>query len=236
MALPKVESPKFELTVPSTGKKVTYRPYLVKEEKILMLALESDDQNDMIQSIRDVIESCTFGELDQNSITMFDLEYVFIKLREKSVGETSEVRIECPHCTKQNDVTIDLSKANVNVPKDKSHYVRKITDDIHIKMAYPSVQKTLEITSKEQSDIETAYDVIFASIREIYHSDEVYDISDHTDQELVEFIESLNSTQFESIKDFVESVPSAVIPYQYFCSSCGYQEERTIDGLANFFG
>ena len=236
MALPKVKTPTFELSLPSTNKKVTYRPYLVKEEKILMLALESEDNSDMIRAIKDVINSCTFGELDDSNITMFDLEYFFINLRAKSVGETSEVRIPCPSCETENTVEIDLSNVFVNVPSDKNYYVRKINDDIHVKMRYPTVAETVALTDSEKSDIDIAYDVIFSSIAEIYSGDEVYDANDHTHEELVDFIESLDSSQFESIKDFVEDMPSAMVTYQHRCPSCGYNEERVLDGLANFFG
>mgnify|MGYP006443939551 CR=1 FL=1 len=236
MALPKVQTPTFQLDLPSNGQKVTFRPYLVKEEKILMLALESDDNSSMIRAIKDVIESCTYNELNEKNITMFDLEYFFINLRAKSVGENSQVIVPCPSCGEQNTVDIDLSNVFVNVPSDKNYYIRKVNDEISVRMTYPTVEQTIALTDDSKSDIDLAYDVIFASIAEIYHNDEVYDANDHTHDELVEFIESLDSSQFENIKDFVEDMPSAMVTYQHMCPSCGYNEERVLDGLANFFG
>lgn len=236
MALPKVESPRFKLKLPSTGQSVEYRPYLVKEEKILMLALESDDSLDMINAVKQVIESCTFGVLNESNITMFDLEYFFTQLRAKSVGEVSEVSIPCPSCNTSNEIGIDLTSVNVDVPTDPKHFVRSINDEIKVKMKYPTVAESNKFLNESKSDIDLAYDLILASISEIYHSDEVYDATDHTNEELIDFIESLDTNQFNEVKDFVEEAPTVKVKYQHRCHSCGFNEERTIEGLANFFG
>lgn len=236
MALPKVETPKFKITIPSTGQKVEYRPYLVGEEKILMLALESDDSVDMINAAKQVIESCTEGVLNENNITMFDLEYFFTNLRAKSVGEVSEVRIPCPECGESSAVGVDLSTVTVDVPQDPQYFIRSINNEIKVRMKYPVIAETTALIDENKSDVDLAYDLVIASIAEIYNGDEVYDANDHTREEMVDFIESLDMSQFNDIKDFVEDSPTAKIEYRHHCRSCGYNDVRTLDGLANFFG
>lgn len=236
MGLPKVDTPKFKLKVPSTGQNVEYRPYLVKEEKILMLALESDDNIDMINAVKQVIESCTEGALNENNITMFDLEYFFTNLRAKSVGEVSEVNIPCPQCGESSTVGVDLSTVKVDVPDDPKYFIRTINDKIKVRMRYPTIAETTALLDERKSDVDLAYDLVLTSMAEIYHGDEVYDANDHTREELVDFIESLDTNQFNDIKNFVEDSPTAQIEYHHRCKSCGYDDTRTLDGLANFFG
>ena len=236
MPLPKVETPTYRLTVPSSGETISYRPYLVKEEKILMLALESDDNNEMIHAVKQVIESCTDGQLNESNMTMFDLEYFFTNLRAKSVGETSEVYIPCEECGEKSAVELDLSNVTVDVETDDKYYIKSVSDTIKVRMKYPTIGETLSLLDKNLNDVDLAYDLILASIAEIYHGDEIYDAKDHSRQELAEFIESLSTTQFLEIKDFVENSPTAKLSYHYHCTACGHQGDKTLDGLANFFG
>lgn len=236
MALPKIETPTYRLTVPSSGETISYRPYLVKEEKILMLALESEDNNDMIDAVKQVIESCTDGQLNESNMTMFDLDYFFTNLRAKSVGETSDVLIPCPECDERSEFRLDLSNVTVDVETDPNYYIKSIDDSIKVRMKYPTVGETLSLIDKNSNDVDLAYDLILASIKEIYHDDEVYDAKEHSRKELTEFIESLSTPQFLEIKDFVENSPTAKLTYHHHCTSCGYQNEEVLDGLANFFG
>jgi len=236
MALPKVETLKHKLKLPSTGEQIEYRPYLVKEEKILMLALESEDNSDMIDAVKRVIESCTDGKLNEDNMTMFDLEYFFTSLRSKSVGETSEINSACPECGEFSNVTVDLNNVKVDVPQDKEHYIRSIDDNIKVRMSYPSIGKTLALIDNNKSDVDLAYELIVAAITEIYSGDEIYDTSDHSKQELMDFIDSLSSTQFEDIKKFVEDSPTVSVLYDHNCQSCGYHGENSLSGFANFFG
>ena len=236
MALPKVETPRHKLTLPSSGQTIEFRPYLVKEEKILMMALESNDNSLMLDAVKRVIESCTEGAINESNMTMFDLEYFFTSLRSKSVGETSEIQAACPKCGEYSDTTIDLTNIEVDVPKDKNYYIRKIDDNIKVRMEYPSVGQTLELIDDDKTDVDLAYDLVIASIREIYHDDEVYDTRDHSKEELSEFVDSLSSTQFEDIKSFVEDSPSVNIHYNHNCGSCGYNGDALLSGFSNFFG
>lgn len=235
MPLPKVETPTYKLTVPSSGETVTYRPYLVKEEKILMLGLESDDNNEMIHAVKQVIESCTDGQLNDSNMTMFDLEYFFTNLRSKSVGETSEVSISCPQCEERSIVQLDLSDVSVNVEKDPNHYIKSISDTIKVRMKYPTVSETMRLIEKYSNDVDLAYDLVLISIAEIYHGDEIYDAREHSRNELTEFVESLSTAQFLEMKEFVENSPTAKLTYHHHCTSCGYKNDETLDGLANFF-
>lgn len=235
MPLPKIETPRYTLTVPSSGNTVQYRPYLVKEEKILMLALESEDDTDMIDAIKRVIESCTDGQLNDTNMTMFDLEFFFTNLRAKSVGESSTVIIPCPKCEKRSEITIDLSTVSVNVPQNDDYYLRSIDDQIKVRMRFPTISQTMNLIKSYKNDVDLAYNLILEAIAEIYYGDEVYDTNDYSRDELIEFIESLSTTQFNSIKNFIEDSPIATIRYHHHCTSCGEKSEETLDGLSNFF-
>jgi len=155
--LPKVETLKHRLKLPSSGETIEYRPYLVKEEKILMLALESNDNSDMIDAVKRVIESCTNGTLNEKNMTMFDLEYFFTNLRAKSVGETSEINSSCPKCGEYSSVEVNLNDIEIDVPQNKDHYIRSIDDNIKVRMSYPSIGKTLPLIDENTSDVDLAY-------------------------------------------------------------------------------
>ena len=231
MALPSLTSSKYELTVPSTKAQVEYRPYLVKEEKILMIASESKDENQMIMAIKDIIKSCTFGSCNVETMTMFDLEYVFTLLRSKSVGEGTELKLVCTSCEEPNEVIVDLNTIAVS---DGPESNIKITDTIGMTMRYPKIN---DVTSADvnRSDIDKAFDVIVSCIESIYEGDELYAAEDVSKAELMTFIEELNSEQFQRINDFVSNMPYAYIDAKFVCKKCKEPNEINIRGLANFF-
>ena len=235
MALPKINAPTYQLVLPSTGESVNYRPYLVKEEKIIMMAAESNDQTQMVRAIKDVIRSCTDGAVDVNKITMFDLEYVFIQLRTKSVGESSTISVKCTECGSSNDVEVDLSKITVNVPKDSQKgVVKKLTDDISVLLRYPNVDAVIQATEKN-SEMEIAFDLIASCIDTIYQGDESHDVAHASREELNDFIDSLNNQQFTEIQSFVETIPNSELDVSFKCLSCSHMNELNIGGLSNFF-
>jgi len=234
MALPKLDTPRYEMKVPSTGKKVVYRPYLVKEEKILMLALESSDETQMIRAIKDVISSCTEQGVDVEKMTMFDLEYIFMRLRGKSVGETTDVSIKCKSCETKNDTKVNLDSVVVNVPKESARKI-KLTDAVGVIMKYPSVNEMLEIQSSDETEVNKLFDVIAACIDSVYSGDEIFDSGSQSAKEMKEFIESLNSNQFNKLKDFIQDMPAATIAVDFTCSSCNVHNQFDVKGLANFF-
>jgi len=237
MSLPKLNTPTYELNIPSTGKTVSYRPYLVKEEKILLLALESQDERQMIRSIKEVIEACTNGEVDTNRMTMFDLEYIFTQLRSKSVGESVQLMMKCASCdNEKNQVTLNLENVKIS-NSDKINQTIALTDTIGVTMRYPSVDTILNTKIDDESPVvERIFSVLLECIDSIYSGDEVFDAASQSKQELTEFVESLNAEQFTKIREFVENIPTAEIDVDYKCTQCGHHNETTLRGLANFFG
>ena len=235
MALPRLDSPKYDLTIPSTGEKVKFRPYLVKEEKILMMAIESEDTRQMMTAVKDVIRSCTEDAIDIDKLAMFDLEYVFTQLRSKSVGEVSTISVKCKECESKNDVDVDLTKVRVDVPKEKNKTIM-LTDSIGVSLRYPSVDTLLNAQADDQkSDVDRVFDVIISSIDSIYSNDTVYDASEQPYDELKEFVESLNTNQFNDIREFIENIPTAAIGVEFKCISCGHDNAFDVKGLGNFF-
>lgn len=247
MSLPKLTTSTHRLKLPSTGKVFNFRPYLVKEEKILMMAMESESEIEMINAVKNVITSCTNGELTGSQMTMFDLEYFFTQLRAKSVGEQTKVYLPCKNCEHKQKVGIDISKANViNVPPKASDYIKTIIDpqdskngeSVKIKLGYPKIDSLIEILehSKDLSPIDLSYEFIVSSIEEIYFGDEIYDAREQSKKELMEFVESMNSKQFLEIRKFIEDGPVVVIDHDFKCEKCGHENAYRLKGLTNFFG
>ena len=234
--LPKLDSPTYELKVPSTGELVSYRPYLVKEEKILMMAMESNDTNQMMNAVKNVIRSCTSESVDVDTLAMFDIEYIFTQLRAKSVGETATIKVKCEECETSNEVDIDLQKVRVDVPQSDTKVI-KLTDTIGVSLRYPSVDTMMRAQADEsKSDIDRVFDLITACIDSIYSGDQIFDASDQTEQELHDFVESLNTKQFNEVREFIEGIPSAAISVKFKCVSCSHDNEFDVKGLGNFFG
>jgi len=235
MALPRLDSAKYELTVPSTGEKILYRPYLVKEEKILMLAMESEDTSQMVRAVKDVIRACTDDAVDTRNITMFDMEYIFVQLRAKSSGETADVGIKCSECGKKNDVTIDLQSIYVDNLENKKKTV-KLTDTIHIEMKYPNLDTITKIESEEGiSDLDKVFKLIISSIDTIYSGEESFSASEQSEKELIDFVDQMNGRQFESIRNFVENMPQTKIDVTFTCAHCEHENTMNVRGLSNFF-
>ena len=233
MALPIVEVPKYSVTIPSTGESVVYRPYLVKEEKILMIAMESENQEQVMRAVKEVIAACTFNKINVDTLTVFDMEYVFLKLRSKSVGEVSKIGIKCAECSSLNDIEVQLDILEVTKPEEDSSVVM-VTDKIGVKLRYPTV-KDVNVLSK-YSGTEAAMKTIVACIDNIFDDEKVYPAKDSTPKELEQFVEALNSEQFKKMQKFFETMPSLKHDAKFTCSSCGHQNELLIKGLANFFG
>jgi len=234
--LPKLDSPTYQLKVPSTGESVSYRPYLVKEEKILMMAMESNDTNQMMDAVKNVIRSCTSDSIDVSALAMFDIEYIFTQLRAKSVGETSSIKVKCSECDASNEVDVNLEKVRVDVPESDIKTV-PLTDTVGVSLRYPSVDAMLKAQADEsKSDVDRVFDLITACIDSIYSGDEVFDAREQSPKELKEFIESLNTKQFNEVRDFIETIPSASIDVEFMCMSCSQHNSFEVKGLGNFFG
>ena len=194
MALPKLNTPTYELEVPSTDEKIKYRPFLVKEEKILMIAMESKDNTQIVNAVRDIVSSCTFEKLNVANLPMFDVEYIFLQIRAKSVGEISKLKLLCPDDQKTYaDVEVDLTKVEVQVKDDHTNKI-ELTDDMGMIMTYPTIDSFTD-TGIQAVTAENMIEVIGSCILQIYEEkgEKVYNAKDQTKKELTEFVEQMNA-------------------------------------------
>lgn len=234
MALPKLnDKPKYELVIPSSGKKVKYRPYLVKEEKVLMMALESGDKNTALNAVVDTIEACINDPINKQDLSIFDIEYMFIMIRSKSVGEISEVGVKCAKCNTVNEVSIKLD--DVKLPNVSDNKDIEISNTISLQMRYPGYMDVASLEDKNLTETEKVFKLIGKCIESVTTEDEFILIKDTPESELEEFIESLSSAQFLKIKDFVEKIPSVEKDVIFNCKSCGDKNDIKLRGIDDFF-
>ena len=204
MALPKLNTPEYELELPSTGGKIKFRPFLVKEQKLLMMAQESEKEEDISEAVMNIIDSCTVG-LDARKLPIFDIEYVFLQLRTKSVGETATIKVKCPDDDKTYvDVTIKLDDISVHMTADHTNVVQ-LTDNIKILMKYPLMT---DMKGVDFSDgITGTFGLISKCVHEIHDGDTIYNKVDMSDKELDEFVDTMDTKQFENIMEFFNTMP-----------------------------
>ena len=245
MALPRVAAPTFNLTLPSTGEKVSYRPFLVKEEKTLLMAMEAGDNLAMTKAMQDIIVSCTDGEVDLKSLASFDIEYFFLQLRGRSIGEVLTINPHRPEnfkCCKEAKEE-DICEININVDdiimdtsKIKAAEI-KITDDIGMKMNFPQIETVQKYTTAGQDiEAENVFKLIIDCIEYIWDGDEIYKAKDSTKKELNDFIESLSSSQFVNVREFFESMPRLSHTIDWECEKCKKSTPMLIEGIDSFFG
>ena len=235
MALPKLnDKPKYELVIPSTGQTVRFRPYLVKEEKVLMMAMESEDQVSMFSAIVDTIEACVDGDINKHALASFDVEYMFVKIRSKSVGESITISPECNQCEERNELKISLDTLDVKKPDAAS--IIELNEDISIQMKYPSYLSMLDKDILEsKSTTHQTFAMILKCIESVMTEDENMAFKDETRESQMEFIESLSSEQFDSIRKFIESMPQISHDASYTCKSCGHRNDLVLKGMSDFF-
>ena len=235
MALPVMSTPTYELTVPSTKEKIKYRPFLVKEEKALMLAHQSEDSTTMLDTLKGVISACTLNKLDVEKLAMFDIEYIFLQLRAKSVGEISELNFSCKQCNDPKAkmrVDIDLTQLEVTFNPEHTTDIQ-LFDGVGVKMKYPSLQIINRL--KGGDDIGAVFDVIVECIDCIYDDENVYAAADQSKQELTDFINNLTQEQFTKLQKFFETMPKLEKTIEFDCPVCNYHHTQTIQGLDGFF-
>jgi hypothetical protein len=236
MALPKLNVPTYELVIPSTDEKIKYRPFLVKEEKILLIAMESGKSEDMLQSVKDIVDECTFNKLKLGAMPMFDVEYIFLNIRSKSVGEVSKLKVLCQDDMKTYaDIEVDLNDIQVQVDDDHTNKI-ELSDEMGVIMKYP----TIDSFSKHKIDDVSAsnmLNVIVACIAQIYDKkgEEVYDSKDSTEKELIDFIEQLNTKQFAQIQKFFDTMPSLRHTITVKNPKTKKESEVTLTGINDFF-
>ena len=233
MNLPKIETPKYELTIPSTGQEIRYRPFLVKEEKVLLIAQEAGGEADLLAAMGDVVTSCTFGKVNVAKLASFDLEYIFLKLRAKSIGEEAELGIKCEECGEVNKVTVNLDAIEVTKGKPLPKKIQ-LNETIGIVPQYIKVIDLIKITKKtDKGDILTAS--IAASIENIYDEENVYPIAEASDNDVKEFIDSLSKSQIEKIEEVVTEAPKLQQTVSFTCQKCGAKNEKVLTGIESFF-
>jgi len=236
MALPKINTPTYELVVPSTDEKIKYRPFLVKEEKVLMMALESKENTQIINAVKEIVRTCTFEAIDLSSRPMFDMEYIFLQIRSKSVGEVSSIKLLAPDDGKTYcNVDIDLSKVEVEVGEGHTPVV-DLGDKMGLVMDYPTIDS---FDSEAMSEINASnmLDVIASCISQITEKDgeKVYETKDQTKKEVIDFIEQMNTKQFQEIQKFFDTMPKLKHEVKFTNPKTKVENKVTLSGLNDFF-
>jgi len=237
MPLPKINTPTYELVLPSNGKKIKYRPFLVREEKILIMALETEDQKQITDAVIQILSACIISRgVKLNELATFDIEYLFLNVRSKSVGETISLNITCPDDEKTN-VEVDIDLDSIKVKKDKSHTnTIKLDDNLSLKLKYPSMKQFIESNFEAgEESVNNTMDVVTSCIDMIYNEEESWSASDVTKKELEDFIDQLNTKQFQLIEVFFDTMPK--LTHKVKVKNPKTQVESTIilEGLAAFF-
>ena len=237
MALPTLETPTYELTLPSADLKVKFRPFLVKEEKILLQAIESNENNQITQALKDIVNACTFGQLNGENMPTFDLEYVFLQIRAKSVGEVAKLKMLCPDDKKTyGEVEIDLTKVNVQVDDDHTNNI--VIDEeknIGIIMKYPTIDSVDTSKTLKGMRTEQLFDMIATCMHEIYEGDKVHSVKDYSKEELHKFLESVDGKTFEKINKFFESMPQLKHEFEIENPKTKVKSKIVLKGAQDFF-
>ena len=235
--LPKLVTPKYDLIVPSTGKSITYRPYVVREEKILLIAMESQDNIAIENAVLDIIGLCVESPIDANKLATFDVEFIFANLRAKSVGEGIDIEPECSakDCESTQQIKINIDKVtveNLGTAKDR---IIKINDNISIELKNLAMKDRLD-SDKDMTDTDVIIQTIAKSIETIYSGEDIFNGSESSFEEMIEFVESLNSSQFTAIVEKISNPPYLSYKFEYDCKECGTKNEKELKGLQDFFG
>lgn len=241
MPLPKISTPTYELTLPSTEKKIKYRPFLVKEEKVLILALESQDVKQITLAIKQVLKECIQSRIRVEDLPSFDIEYIFLNIRAKSVSESIDLVVTCSD-DGTTEVPVQVYVDEIQVQKSDDHTSEiKLDDEIVIKMKYPSLDQFIKnnfdfSTQESVSTIDRSFDIISSCIDSIYTSDESWAASDCTKKDLIQFIEGMNTEQFKKIESFFETMPKLSHTFEVVNPNTKAKNSVTLEGLTSFFG
>ena len=238
MPLPKIATPTYELVIPSTGKKIKYRPFLVKEEKVLVIAMESEDLSQIVNAVKDVIKACIITRgVKVEELSTFDIEYLFLNIRGKSVGEEVEVLVTCPDDgTTKVPTVIDLDSIQIQHDEEHSRDI-KLDDQLTLRMRYPSMNEFIQNNFVvADAGVEDTFGIIMSCIEQIYNEEESWSAADCTEKELKDFIEQLNSRQFKEIETFFATMPKLSHTVVVKNPNTGVENEIVLEGLASFFG
>ena len=238
MPLPKINTPTYELVLPSSGKKIKYRPFLVREEKILIMALETEDVKQITDSVIQILNSCILTKgVDITKLATFDIEYLFLNVRSKSVGETVEIILTCPDDNKTTVPTsIDID--SIKIKKDRKHKdTIKLDDNLSLKLKYPSMQQFIEnnFEASDKNEVSSTLDMIVSCMDVIFNEEESWPASESTPKELEDFVDQLNTKQFKLIEDFFATMPKLTHTIKVKNPNTGVESEVRLEGLAAFF-
>lgn len=233
MSLPKINNnPKYTISIPSTQKQVKFRPFLVKEEKVLMIAFESKDPQQMLTALGDTVISCIADKIDPHTLTTFDIEYLFIKIRSKSVGESVDLNLKCNQCDIDNKVKVDLNSIEILVPKVATNI--SLGEGIELKMKYPRYFDVVSLQQDGNVTADDSFKLVAQCIDSVITTDDIIKISDEPIDEVLAFIDQLDTTQFKKVQQFVQSIPALTHDIEFKCS-CGCDNKVTLKGLQDFF-
>ena len=237
MPLPTIVTPSYELTLPSNGKKIKYRPFLVKEEKILILAIESNSMNDISRAIKDVLKNCILTKgVKIDELPTFDIEYLFLNIRSRSVGESIDLVITCPD-DNETKVNTQIYIDEIKVKKNKDHNPDiKLDDTYTMRLKYPSLDQFIDDNFNFDLDRDNSFDIISSCIDMVFSDEEAWEAKDCTKKELLEFVERLNSSQFKEVENFFDTMPQLSHEIEVENPKTKVKSTVTLEGLASFFG
>jgi hypothetical protein len=226
-------TPTYELILPSNKKKITYRPFLVKEEKILLIASESKNEKEIYKAMQDVVAACTFGKINMTEAALVDIEYLFVNIRTKSVGETANPQIKCSACQHSNVVNVNLTELNPDFNPEHNSKIN-LNDSTIIEMRCPTYSD-IEKMQEKKTDTEKMFTLVALCVDKIYTPEQTFTAKDVGVTDVTEFIESLSQSQFRKISSFFETMPQLTKEVSFKCSGCGHENTITLKGVADFF-
>ena len=236
MALPVLNNPNYEMELPSTGEKIEFRPFLVKEQKILMMAMESEDTSSQAKSVIDIIKNCTFGKLNDviDSLPTYDIEYMFLQIRQKSVGETVDITVTCPD-DGETKVPVTINLEDISIVRTEGHTnTVMITDKIGMTMRHPTMKQILSYDLTKMDTMESTFGIIQDCLENIFDENEVYD--DMNKKELSEFIEQMTTGQFEKVTEFFTTMPKLKHTVKVTNPNTGVENDIVLEGMQSFLG
>ena len=235
MPLPKLDTPVHTLELPSTGEEIKFRPFLIKEQKLLMMAQESEDDKQIFETMKNIIHSCTFEKVDTTNAPLFDVEYIFLKLRAKSVGENAKIKVLCPDDEETHaEVSVDLDKIDVQMTEGHTNIVQ-LNDKIKLVMKYPQLvdMKDIEVNT---NNVDSIFIILKHCIWEVHDGDTIYNRVDISDKDIVDFIESFDTSQFERVMEFFNSMPKLRHVFKVKNPKTKVESDITLEGLQSFLG
>jgi hypothetical protein len=234
MALPITTTPTYKMKLYSTGEEIEFRPFLVKEEKILLLAIQDQENNSINEAVKQIINNCTFGKVDVEKLPMFDIENIFLRLRERSVGEIAEFRYACQSSECEHSETLSVNLSDIQVQGGNVDGIVRLTPELSVTMSYPSLDTFESIRKESINSVDGDMDFVVRSINAIHYGEQTFNAKEHSREDLVDFIENLTRDQFSKIREFFQNMPMLEHTLEYDCTHCGHHNIVKLRGLSSF--